>query len=424
MQLLYVCFLRCLPAFFAYLVLLIFMGMIVPPRLKHRWQYVLVALGICLFNAPKVIWGDYSVMADIFRILSVPVALAALPLLCFEGPVWKRLLVNLLLFMGQAVGDMLALSTLWPEALVNGGEVVFRGLADSAAYAVVGTAGSALVDSGVTIFARSLNAKRFSPIYLPVALIVLSLGMSYYAYLSASGVLFWLVCVTMGGVSVIALLYYVIALEKKTALEAELRDIHDLMEQERAHYRAVEERREELARIRHDFRNQLSAVSLLIQSGAEQDAQTMLRQLGADIAATRENAYCAIPVVNAVLTEKETLCREAGIDLRTELELPQTLAVEPLHLCSILSNLLDNAIRGCAETEHPVITLASAMAGDYLFLRTVNPAKPPQEPKKGHGYGTKILKELASKYAGSYETDYEDGVFTAVISLLPEQRDA
>lgn len=420
---LYTCFLRCFPAFVAYLVLLLFMGMILPTRLKRWWQYVLVAFAICLFNAPKVIWGDYSVMADVFRILSVPVVLGALPLLCFEGPVWKRLLINLLFFAGQAVGDMLALSTLWTEALLNSGEVVFRGLADSVAYAVVGTVGSALVDSGITIFARSLQAKHFSGIYVPVVLIALSLGMSYYAYISASGVLFWLVCVALGGASIVFLLYYVVSLEKKNALEAELRDIHYTMELEQSHYRAVEARREELARIRHDFNNQLAAISALLQSGDRADAQTMLSQLSAGIAATREAPYCAIPVVNAVLTEKEALCREAGIPLHTELDLPETLAVEPLHLCSILSNLLDNAIHGCAGTERPTVTLSSSMAGDYLLLRTVNPALPPKAPEKGHGYGTRILRELAAKYGGSYEAGYENGTFTAVVSLLPEKRE-
>lgn len=423
MTVLYMCVLRCLPAFFAYLVLLIFMGMILPARLKHRWQYVLVAFVICLFNAPKVIWGDYSVMANIFRILSVPVALAALPLLCFEGPVWKRLLVNLLLFAGQAVGDMLALSTLWTEELVNGSTtVVFRGLADSVAYAVVGTVGSALVDSGITIFARSLKAKRFSGIYVPAALIVLSLGMSYYAYISSSGVLFWLVCIALGGSSIVFLLYYVVALEKKAALEQELQSVRSRMELEQAHYRAVEARREELAKIRHDFNNQLTTIGLMLRSGDEADVQRMIAQLRADIAATQENAYCAIPVVNAVLTEKETLCQKAGIALHTELAPPETLDIEPLHLCSILSNLLDNAIHGCEGLSEPVITLSSAMVGDYLFIRVTEPSPPPKAPGRGHGYGSRILRELAEKYHGSYETSYHDGMFTAVISLLPNNK--
>lgn len=420
MQVLYLCVLRCIPAFVAYLVLLIFMRMNLPSRLKRWWQVVLVALAVSLFNVPKAVWGDYSVQANLFRALSVPLALAVLPLLCFKGPVWKRLLVNLLLFAGQVVGEMLALSMLWTTELLSGGEVILRTLADSVSYTVVGTAGSALVDSGVTIFARSLKASRFSGIYVPVTLIILSLGMSYYAYISHAGVLFWLASIALGGCSVVFLLYYVVSLEEKTALETELRDTQHRMALEQSHYRAVEARREELAKIRHDFNNQLAAIRLLMQAGEQKDAQSMLDRLSADLDATRENVYCAVPVVNAVLAKKDAQCRKAGIALHAELTLPETPGIEPLHLCSVLSNLLDNAIHGCTGMEKPVITLTSAMAGDYLFLKTVNPSAPPQEVKAGHGYGTKILRELAEKYDGSFNASYERGVFTAVISLLPK----
>lgn len=420
-ELLYSCLLWCLPALAAYLVHMIFVGMIVPTRLRRWWQYLLVAFGVCCFNVPKVVWGAYSAPAVVFRLLAGPVVLIVIPVFLFKGPVWKRLLTNFLLYIGQAVAEMVALSLLRDLDVIREANVVFTTIAETASYTAVGMLVYTLVGSGVVILARSLQAKRFSGVYLPVVAILFSLFLTYYAYISSTSILLWCVCSLMGSASALFLLYYVIELERKTELEAELRDIHYTMELEQSHYRAVEARREELAKIRHDFNNQLAAISALLQSGDRADAQTMLSQLSAGIAATREAPYCAIPVVNAVLTEKDALCREAGITLHTELDLPETLAVEPLHLCSILSNLLDNAIHGCAGTEQPVITLSSAMAGDYLLLRTVNPAKPPQEPGKGHGYGSKILKELSGKYDGSYETAYEPGVFTAVVSLLPKQ---
>lgn len=134
----------------------------------------------------------------------------------------------------------------------------------------------------------------------------------------------------------------------------------------------------------------------------------------------RENPYCAIPVVNAVLSEKEKLCQEKGIGFYTELDIPRDLTVEPLHLCSIFANLSDNAIRGAEECgrKPSSISLTSAVAGDYLLIKTVNPANPPQTPKPGHGYGSRILAELAEQYEGSFQSSYENGVYTAVVSLL------
>lgn len=419
---------RCLPALAAYWVLLIFMGMILPGRLKHWWQCALVALGVSLFNLPKAVWGIYSLPADVFRLLSVPVILLLVPILCFGGPIWRRLLVNLLLFGVQAMSDMLSLFLLHDPDWVRDSNGVFDSAEAIFFYTAVAIMLNIVLDSIIVLLARTLQARRFSGIYLPIFLILISLSCTHYAYISSAGGLFWCVSALLGGLSVVLLLYYVISLEKKTALEQELQDVHYTMELEQAHYRAVEERREELARIRHDFNNQLATISLLIQAGEQKDAEAMLHKLGEGIAATQENVYCAIPVVNAVLAEKADQCAKAGIRLETELNLPWELAVEPLHLCSIFANLLDNAIHGCAGQKEPVITLASHMAGDYLFLRTVNPAAPPQAPAPGHGYGSRILKELAARYDGSYETSYETsyeagengGSFVAVVTLLPK----
>ena len=406
--------------FAVYLVHPIFMGMVIPSRLRRWWQVVLLAAGVALFNLPKVIWGVYSTPADIFRLLSVPVILVAIPVLFFSGPVWKRLLVNFLLFSGQFVGEALAVFLLGDIYQIRDTNVVVSNFTQGAVYVVIGLLGIILVDSGVVILARIVQAKRFSIVYLPVIFILASLFGNYYAYVSASGALFWCVCILLSGVSIVCLLYYVASLEKKAELEKELQDIHYTMELERAHYRTIQERREDLARIRHDFNNQLATVSLLIQSGEGSDAQSMLRQLGENIAATREEPYCSVPVINAVLTEKTALCKKEGIQLEVVLELPDTLTIDPLHLCSIFANLLDNAAKAAKDTEAPTILLSYAVAGDYLFIKTINPSLPPKTPDKGHGYGSKILKQLSAKYDGSYQTSYENGIFTAVVSLLLE----
>ena len=152
----------------------------------------------------------------------------------------------------------------------------------------------------------------------------------------------------------------------------------------------------------------------------EQEARDMISSVSRTIDETRENVYCDIPVVNAVLSEKDRLCHEKGITLTVDLALPAGLTVESIHLCSIFGNLLDNAIRGAeaAGAERPAVSLRSLREGDYLFLKVTNPSPPPQPPREGRGLGTQILTELAQRYGGDYQTEYKDGVFSAVVFLL------
>jgi hypothetical protein len=67
----------------------------------------------------------------------------------------------------------------------------------------------------------------------------------------------------------------------------------------------------------------------------------------------------------------------------------------------------------------PTIELKSMVDGGYLFIKAINPSSErPKKPAPGHGYGSRILSDFAARYCGDYRTDYEDGVFTAMVSLM------
>jgi sensor histidine kinase regulating citrate/malate metabolism len=122
------------------------------------------------------------------------------------------------------------------------------------------------------------------------------------------------------------------------------------------------------------------------------------------------------------LTKKENDCAVAGIVLSVDLNLPDTLAVEPMHLCSVFSNILDNAIAACRRIQNadkPVIRMFSIVDGDYLIIKTTNPSdRPGRNPASERGYGTRILSELAEQYGGGFQCHYREGVFTVLVSLL------
>ena len=217
------------------------------------------------------------------------------------------------------------------------------------------------------------------------------------------------------------LLVYTVSQEKKTALEEELRETRHAMELEQSHYHKLEQKREELAKIRHDFNNQLASISQLVRTGEEGVAEDMIQTLAKEIVETNETPFCAIPVINAILTEKARACAAAGISLSVNLDLPNSVPIEQMHLCSILGNLLDNAISVCEQKiqDNPTIQLNTKVDGDYLFIQVANPSdEPPKKPAPRRGYGFRILSDIAERYSGDFRTEYKAGVFTATVSLL------
>lgn len=219
----------------------------------------------------------------------------------------------------------------------------------------------------------------------------------------------------------LALFYVLMRQGERDTLAQQVRDLEHLRQTELLHYQSMEARREEMAKIRHDFNNHLTTALYLTEQGALSDSHKLLNQLKDCITVTKESAWCANPVVNAVLDEKVAVCQQQGITLQTELNLDQNLNIQPVHLCSAFSNLLDNAIHGAAKVPEAqrAISLHALRDGDFLHIKTKNPSPSPERKRRadGHGYGQQILRDIAQQYDGSFQAEWRDGVYTAVLSL-------
>lgn len=89
--------------------------------------------------------------------------------------------------------------------------------------------------------------------------------------------------ISIGLVATVAILYYVLSYNKREAIDAELRETKRIMEREQVHYTELEQRSEELAKIRHDFNNQLASVTRLVRSGDRASAQELVLALSQEI---------------------------------------------------------------------------------------------------------------------------------------------
>jgi sensor histidine kinase regulating citrate/malate metabolism len=292
----------------------------------------------------------------------------------------------------------------------------------------------AVTAAAIVVMIQRIISTRKVPLFI-LLFLILPVGqfLTLYSLRYDSWSIYRIAGILLGMGAVVLLLVYNISHEKTTAAREQLKETRHMMELERSHYEAVEQRREELTKIRRDFHSRLETVAEYARSGEDDTARGMIAALAEKIDSTKEKPYCDVPVINAVLTEKSLESVAEGIELEVDLNWSSALAVEPMHLCSIFSNILDNAINACKNTDSggkdtgtdaeqrtkPVIRLSSMADGDYLFIKTVNPSsEPAKKALPGHGYGSRILTELAHRYGGDYRTDYKDGVFTAFVSLL------
>jgi len=228
-------------------------------------------------------------------------------------------------------------------------------------------------------------------------------------------------------ISNIVLLIVLLEQDKKMLLRDELTELQHMRELEQLHYAGVGQRRQELTKIRHDFNNQLAAAHQLITTDKKDHAQKLLDELKQSIVDTEEYQYCQNAIVNAVIMEKQKECDTANIRLETDVTIDENCNITQTHLCSIFTNLLDNAIRACKHIpqEQRLIELRTAAKGDYLHIKCVNPVAahklPQSQPKKnrdGKGYGKIILADIAEHYSGNFTAEIIDDRHIAVVSVL------
>lgn len=237
----------------------------------------------------------------------------------------------------------------------------------------------------------------------------------------SSGSIFICAGIILGFIADFILLYVLMEQDRKEALEKQLQELETLHRVENVHYQDIEARREEMAKIRHDFNNQLITAYHLTEQAEPERARALLDALRANLIGIKEYVYCGNPVVNAVLNEKAALCQSNGIRLETDLEMGEEPNIQPVHLCSIFSNFLDNAVQAakkCPESER-FIRVKSGRNNDYLIIKVENSSAEPKKAAAGRkGYGQEILRDIALQYSGEFITDWKDGVYRAMLSLM------
>lgn len=192
---------------------------------------------------------------------------------------------------------------------------------------------------------------------------------------------------------------------------------------------------EEMHKIRHEIKNHLAYIKALAEHGEYEKLREYLVTVSGETEALFRFVECGNDVVNAVMNHAIKQAETRGVTVETQIVVPKVLPYRETELCSLLSNLMDNAVEGAAASgaEHPAVTVSIRPQQDYLFLRVTNPVdgsisdsrrlslQTTKEDRRLHGYGTKIIRAVAERYQGSVKFDVRDGRFVADVMLYLEE---
>lgn len=179
---------------------------------------------------------------------------------------------------------------------------------------------------------------------------------------------------------------------------------------------------ERLLRLKNEYQTELNRIyKVYCDDAGTELCNEYIDELERKIKSTK-NSKCYNVIVNTILMEKEEQCITKGISFQCDVQLGENTGISNLHLCSIFNNLLNNAIEACEQLtiQEKYINIKCFSKGNYLNVVVKNSADDNKRKvrSKGHGYGLKILDDIAGKYKGKFRYEYKKGEFKASISVL------
>lgn len=225
------------------------------------------------------------------------------------------------------------------------------------------------------------------------------------------------------GVSYVAIYKVVENRHQITSLEVQ----KTLSEAERMSMIIDANNREELEKLRHDLKNQLSYLNILLNESKVDEAKEYINNL-CNAPEVLHSFSCSNTVINSIINLELTKAKIKGISVDVKVVVPPRLPFEDNDLVSLLTNIIDNALENYDGDSGNDITVQIIKQNDYIRFLVSNPVGPDATEKsikktskkgRGHGYGTKIIRNIVSKYNGYVEFTVENQQFIcdAVINL-------
>lgn len=171
--------------------------------------------------------------------------------------------------------------------------------------------------------------------------------------------------------------------------------------------------------LEHDMRKHLGVISLYLQSEEPDRALEYLRQMGGAMDAMPTVVLTGNPTVDLIMNAQSALAREKGLRFSAEAYPLPELPLTETELASLLLNTLENAFRAALDTEEKTVGVRLYTRSGFFCYSCENARRPDEgserKPEEGHGYGLRIIRDIAEREDGILKIECEPESFLVSI---------
>ena len=394
-----------------------------------------VVSDVCCVLMPDALYddGDLNIyVEDITKAIGTMLAFVVLMFLA-SGKVWKRVLAVFL--SSEIIG---CINHIFQALLIHLSGA--RDWQDSDFKTIIGIAYELLTMALVFMFLFLLERVRSkndnTPMPLPVMGIATVLMLMVNSFVAddftspfiigsdvAKPVLLILVLLTVW------LLFFLrVTRKERDGFKAMNKINEELIDSQTKYFEASAKADSEIRAIRHDMKNNIQVLMLLLEQGEYDKMREYLEGMGENLTSADISAHTGNTIADAIIAEKTAKAQSLGISLDCSGKITD-IEISPVDMCKMLANLLDNAIEAASVPELSemdgslrVIKLLFKKTENFFMITVSNPCiKAPQikdgkivtskKDRKNHGFGIHNIETAAAVYGGELNVNCEETAY-------------
>ena len=168
------------------------------------------------------------------------------------------------------------------------------------------------------------------------------------------------------------------------------------------------------------MKNQLTVLSILLTDGKTQEAENILHKL-CDSVDSAKGSISGNLFIDAILRQKMNEYQD--IEFLLDIQVTKDCVIDGKYIISLLSNIIDNACEELRRIKETDFNLQINGNQSQMMIKAQNKCRndidlKTDKDKLEHGYGLKIIHEIAHKYDGNVLIDVKDGFFDIRVLLF------
>lgn len=228
----------------------------------------------------------------------------------------------------------------------------------------------------------------------------------------------------------VSLIHLIGKMIKSNTIFMENELIKEKMNLQYQNYMNLQEAQSKVKKLYHDMKNHITCIQGIY--GHNDLVEKYIENLKNELNEWKSIFMTGNMILDIILNDKKNICDNNNIDFFVDINFSSCGFIDMLDVCSIFSNMIDNAIEACIKIndkdKNRFINIKGTIVNGFFVIKCENSKineikfkdkniKTDKKDSNLHGIGIKSIKTSVQKYDGEIFIDYQDYIFIVKIYI-------